>query len=74
VRTGPQGAISTVDRSRGSDGLIDKSITDPQGGVTTVDRTRGSDGADRFADHRPERRVGRGWIAAAMPMARSIGR
>ena len=34
-----------MDRTRGADGLIDKTVTGPQGAVATVDRTRGSDGA-----------------------------
>jgi hypothetical protein len=44
VRTGPQGSVATIDRSRGADGLVDKSVTGPQGGVSTIDRSRNADG------------------------------
>jgi len=33
-----------TDRTRGSDGLVDKTVTGPNGRMTTTDRYRGSDG------------------------------
>src|SRR4029450_10177929 len=35
---------TTVQRARGADGLVDKTVTGPKGGVTAVDRSRGADG------------------------------
>ena len=45
VKISAQGSVATIDRSRGADGLVDKSVTGPQGGVSTIDRSRGADGA-----------------------------
>ena len=36
---------TTVDRTRGSDGLVDKTVTGPRGATRTTDRYRGADGA-----------------------------
>ena len=36
--------MTTVDRSRGTDGVIDSLTTGPQGGTMWVDRTRNADG------------------------------
>ena len=36
---------TTVDRSRGADGLVDKTVTGPRVGTRTTDRYRGADGA-----------------------------
>jgi hypothetical protein len=36
--------VTTVDRTRGADGLVDSTTTGPKGGVTLVDRTRNADG------------------------------
>jgi hypothetical protein len=35
---------TTVDRTRGADGLVDKTVTGPKGGTRTTDRYRGADG------------------------------
>ena len=40
-----KGGVTTVDRTRGVDGLTDKAVVGPKGGVSTVDRSRGADGA-----------------------------
>ena len=37
-------SLTTVDRTRGADGLVDSTTTGPKGAVTTVDRTRNADG------------------------------
>ena len=36
---------TTVHRSRGADGLTDRTVTGPNGKTQTVDRSRGADGA-----------------------------
>jgi hypothetical protein len=36
--------VTSVDRGRGADGLVDSVTTGPQGGTRTVDRTRNADG------------------------------
>ncbi len=33
-----------MDRSRGADGLVDKTVTGPKGGLETIDRSRNPDG------------------------------
>ena len=36
--------MTTVDRTKGADGLTDSTTVSPKGAVTTVDRTRNADG------------------------------
>jgi hypothetical protein len=42
--SGPNGSVTTVDRTRGADGAIDSVTTAPKGGTTIVDRSRNADG------------------------------
>ena len=36
--------VAKVDRSRGADGVVDKTTTRPNGSTVTVDRSRNADG------------------------------
>ena len=41
----PKSSTTTVQRSRGADGTVDRTVTGPGGQSQTIDRTRGADGA-----------------------------
>ena len=40
-----QGGTATVHRSKGADGITDRTVTGPKGKTQTIDRSRGGDGA-----------------------------
>ena len=47
----------SVHRSKGADGVVDKTVTGPHGNVTTVDRNRNADGTVNVARTGPKGQV-----------------